>query len=245
MGRDFSALNRFGHREYLFAQADSYSLVTRHYPKLDHGVCMGVVLNWIREKLTTSHGLLRQKGLLSRSLPGSQPNSFSHSLNPLKRMREETATRNQTAMLSGAMVQATYYARGNNPSAVALELGLIEGDYSPLAKSQKGPPPSHLPVRLHAESMADAAEHLSRGMAILIELQPAEGDGAGHSIAFYRSRGNTLYFFDPNAGVYTIPNAGNILPFIQAWLNVYLRIDGITWITRREGWCLSFIRTRP
>jgi len=244
MGRDFSALDRFGHREYLFAQADSYDLVRHHYPRLSGGACIGVALNWIKEKLTTSHGLFRENGLLSRSLPGSQRNSFSHSMNPLRRMTGKSATHNQAAMLSGAMVQTAYYTLNNDASAVASELGLIKGEYSPQAKIVKGEAPSHLPERLHAESVAEAAAHLPRGVAILVDLKPTQGNGGGHSIAFYRSRGDTLYFFDPNAGVYTIPNARNILPFIEAWLNVYLKIDGITWITQPDDWCLSFLHTR-
>lgn len=57
--RDWSLLNPHARREYKFVQADSYARVTIHHPHLAGGVCLGVVMNWIQEKLTTSDSWVR------------------------------------------------------------------------------------------------------------------------------------------------------------------------------------------
>jgi hypothetical protein len=50
--------------------------------------------------------------------------------------------------------------------------------------------------------------------------------GGGHAVAAYRSRGNTLYFFDPNAGVYQVKSREG---FFKDWVKCYNSIaDGVT-----------------
>ena len=88
MGRDFSALNKYGRREYKFAQVDSYGQIkaevmgANYKEDLKNGVCMGVVLNWVKEKLTTSNGLLRREGPLLNPIT----KRFSNPLNPFSRL---------------------------------------------------------------------------------------------------------------------------------------------------------------
>ncbi len=43
-------------------------------------------------------------------------------------------------------------------------------------------------------------------------------NGGGHAVGAYRSRGNTLYFFDSNCGVYNVTDPGG---FVAAWINCY------------------------
>lgn len=90
-----------------------------------------------------------------------------------------------------------------------------------------------------------AALELPRGRAALIEL--VQTAGPGHAIAFYRSRGNTLYFFDPNAGVYEVVPATeqNILALVNAWIGVYRAADQITWETPNDNWCRVYRLRNP
>lgn len=64
--------------------------------------------------------------------------------------------------------------------------------------------------------------------------------GGGHALALYRSRGNTLYFFDANCGVYQITRPDT---FFHAWVACYgkigygiemneNRLDGFTYLDR-------------
>ncbi len=232
MGRDFSALNKYGRREYKFAQADSYGQInaevmgTNYSDNLQNGVCMGVVLNWTKEKLATSNGLFRRDG------PLLNPTTKRFS-NPLF---GESGPRNESTMLAGAMTHLAYVAKSRG--TVARELGLIEGAHDPRPTVRQGD--GNIPGRIEDSTIAAAGTGLPKGNAIVVELE--QDDGSGHAIAFYRSRGGTLYFFDPNAGVYEVFES-NILNFVQAWLEVYVRENSITWKTAARDWCAVYNRT--
>src|SRR5258706_12654361 len=163
MGRDFSALNKYGHREYKFAQSDSYRQVDNwsriHSLDLSGGVCMGTTLNWVKEKLTTSNGLLRSEGPLLN--PTSK--RFSNPLNPVARLdkgisppkdslmnkfinknESKSGPRNESTMAAGAMTQAAYE---QNISRLGLtvgtrrvteELGLVPGTHEQYPGMTKG-----------------------------------------------------------------------------------------------------------
>jgi hypothetical protein len=260
MGRDFSALNKYGRREYKFAQADSYGQInaevmgTNYSDNLQNGVCMGVVLNWVKEKLATSNGLLRRDG----PLLNPTTKQFSNPLNPFSRLdkgispsksspmnkfidKGKSGPRNESTMLAGAMTHSAYLAKSTH--TVARELGLIEAAHDPRPKVKPGD--SNIPVRIEDETIGAAGMDLPKGNAIVIELQQRERSGSGHAIAFYRSRGGTLYFFDPNAGVYEVfqSEASNVLKFVQAWLEVYVRENSIIWQTASNNWCAVYNRT--
>lgn len=250
MARDFSALNKYAHREYKFVQGDSYSQVTANYgTELTSGVCMGVVLNWVKEKLTTSNGLVRAEGPLFNSAV----RRFSNPLNPVSRIRNgispptdsvlgrlmgkqpleprgrKSGPRNETATLEGAHTQRIY--RHKTHAQLVSDLNLVRGAYQPgeatnqVTYDERLPgnrvKRTYLPVRVHDKTIAEAGGKLPKGNAIVLDLKQREG--SGHAIAFYKSRGGTLYFFDPNAGVYEIsrPHEKNLLGFVQAWLEVY------------------------
>ena len=222
---EWSRLNGYGQREYKFSQADSFEPVrVRYEDQFSNGVCMGVTMNWIKEKLSTSNGLLNAKGRLRNS----QPRQFSSPLNPIARLKQgisppansvltkllkkgKSGARNEQAMLDGAHNQGIY--RGRNVQVLSAELGLGTSSYSPTVKARRGSAPEYLREFMHPESIAEAAVGLPRGEALLIEIEhrkvkPSDPESAGHAIAFYRSAGGTLYFFDPNAGVYRIPKPG-------------------------------------
>ena len=185
---------------------------------------MGVTMNWIKEKLSTSNGLLNSKGRLRNS----QPRQFSNPLNPIARLKQgisppknsvltkllkkgKSGPRNEQAMLDGADNQGTY--RGTNVQVLSAELGLGTSSYSPTVKARRGPAPEYKPESMQPETIAAAGVGLPRGQALLIEIEHKkvksyDPESAGHAVAFYRSAGDTLYFFDPNAGVYRIPKPG-------------------------------------
>ncbi|MCX5544301.1 YopT-type cysteine protease domain-containing protein [Paraburkholderia sp. CNPSo 3076] len=285
MARDFSALNKHAHREYKFVQADSYRQVRQTYgTDMDGGACMGVVLNWVKEKLSTSNGLLRPDG----PLRNSAVKHFSNPLNPLSRIRNgispptdstlgkligkepgqprgrKSGARNEAAMLEGAKNQENYNRYKTIDELVA-ELELDPGGYTPEEKTRKvkyvaqnagtsRPQESFGAERVDDATIAGAGEQLPKGNAIVLDLKQEAG-GTGHAVAFYKSRGGTLYFFDPNAGVYEIsrPYEKHLLGFVQAWLDVYTKDkddNGVptpkNWKTKDEHrWYSVYTRTAP
>lgn len=257
MGRNFSALEKHGRREYKFAQADSYGLVNKesmqanYSDKLANGVCMGVTLNWIKEKLAASNSLVRPNGRLLTS----DVKRFSNPLNPVSRLRAglspakgsvleklsdkgKSGVRNQTTMLYGAITHGSVVSGGR--SQVARDLGLQPSAYEPQTLVTKGADFS--PIRVAGACISFAGSGLPKGNAVLVEIDRC--DGPGHAIAFYRSRGGVLYFFDSNAGVYSIfeSQPTQLEQFVAAWLDVYRRLDGIEWQTTRSDWYASFNR---
>ena len=68
-------------------------------------------------------------------------------------------------------------------------------------------------------------QNLKEGRGVYISFsvvgRKPEKPGGGHAVAAYRSRGNTLYFFDPNCGVYDVRDADK---FFAAFVACY---DGI------------------
>ncbi len=229
---------------------------------------MGVVMSWIQEKLMTSNGFLRREGHLR---PVATPRKFAHSLNPLTRLRQgisihgntltgatlgkisifekgKSGPRNAATMREGADNQLLYQLRG--VAGVAHNLGLIQNYDANPTRVVRRDPSSNLPVVQEAPTIADATMHLQNGSAMLIEVEQV--GGAGHAIAWYRSRGGALYFFDPNTGVYEVPGRKpqpenplsgeerhadpNIVNFVTAWLDVYAVADNITWKTAQTDW---------
>lgn len=78
-----------------------------------------------------------------------------------------------------------------------------------------------------ADSMVKACGSavLKKGKGIYIAVSVIariEGKkGGGHGVAVYRSRGNTLYFFDPNCGIYEVLKPDT---FFHAWVACYGKI---------------------
>ena len=121
--RNWSLLNPHAHREYKFIQAESYAGVTDYFANtMPGGVCVGVVMNWIKEKLTTSDSLFRKTG----QLRSSRKRQFSNPVNPITRLQQgisppanslaakliakksKSGERNREAMSDGAFNQSFY-----------------------------------------------------------------------------------------------------------------------------------------
>lgn len=255
--RDWSPLSRYGSRDYKFIQRDSYNdFLNLQFPG---GVCMGVAMNWIQERLTTSNGFFRPEGHLRNPVT----RHFANPLNPLARLQEgisvpghsllkntlgrsgifekgKSGTRNQSGMLLGAQSHFIYSRRGVD--GLAQQLGLVEDNSHAASPWVERDPISNMPRRREDATIASAAVTLPNGHAMLIELKQ-EGAGAGHAIAWYRSRHGTLYFFDPNAGVYTVPDGeARIHDFVAVWRGVYRGTDNIDWKTTENSWCRIYRR---
>jgi hypothetical protein len=266
--RDWSVLNRHARRKYKFIQAESYAGVTDYFAnRMPDGVCMGVAMNWIKEKLTTSDSLFRTTG----PLRSSQERQFSNPLNPITRLqrgispaansvaanlidkKSKSGERNRAAMSEGALKQHFFSQHGTSMLAIGLDL-MTYDRYAPKAEVTRkeivnaNGSTTYIAERDDTASIRNAALDLPRGMAVLIEVvrtkSPALPTGGGHAIAFYRSRGNTLYFFDPNAGVYeVVPTTWeNIYGLVGAWMSVYRYGDNIIWKTPDTDWCHVYRR---
>jgi hypothetical protein len=266
MALDFSALNRYARREYKFAQSSSFNMVNpavmgaNYQDSLTAGVCMGAVLNWIKEKMSTSNGLLRRDG----PLMNSTAKHFSSPINPVTRLKQgmsppagspltqfmqknQSGPRNRSTVLSAAMTQVAYSTTSRDH--IARELGLIDV-HETLLPVQR-PDPQGMPIRIEDETIARAARELPRGRALLIEIEhrdighTIEHEDVGHTIGFYHSRGNTLHFFDPNAGVYALHNCNEdtVLEFVRAWLGVYVRNAQWNFKTSPRDWYAMYARS--
>ena len=91
------------------------------------------------------------------------------------------------------------------------------------------------------ESIARTTGSLRAGVAILIDLNIDGGRGRGHTIAFYRSRANTLHFFDSNAGAYKVAD-GSVENLIRAWAAAYANYITPSIFEIRPGYCTAFER---
>lgn len=140
----------------------------------------------------------------------------------------KSGQRNQHAQLAGAMTHSVYHNDINNArknrdylrksrTFVARELGLHPVEHALKPVTVKGA--NNQPVRDEDRTIASAGTSLPKGSAMIIEVFPTVGN-TGHAVCFYRSRGNTLYFFDPNAGVYNVSEP-DLQEFVGAWRTAY------------------------
>jgi hypothetical protein len=236
MAVNFSALSEHAIRRYRFAQGDAIHLVL---PAFSNGVCMGIVLNWIKEKLSTSNGFLRLDGPVLKLTKKNFANpSSSNSI----LMNSRIDQRNKHITKAGSVTHTTYVNESRD--GAARKLNLVAASYEPKIIPKQGPAPAFLQECITDETIAQTGINLPKGHAVIIEVENEKHDG--HVIAFYRSRGGTLYFFDPNAGVYEINDTGqsNMLGFVRAWLRVYATQEKpIEWTTGQKDWYAVFNRT--
>lgn len=212
----FTALRAFASKEYKFHQRKSISLAEQEYgAAAADGVCFGVVMMWVKEKLTTTGSLAS----------GPQNLKFA------PRRNADIHVRNETTMLRAAAFQSFYSQHGVGNLAQHMNLHETEYTVDPVSRRNES---NNLPEVQILATLVRAGENLPEGHAIAMELKVRDaGNGTqigGHAIGMYRSRGHTLHFFDPNVGVYEVRN---IPDFMQAWL------DGCRY---GRGWVFSPLR---
>lgn len=71
---------------------------------------------------------------------------------------------------------------------------------------------------------ACSSQNLRQGVGVymaftMVGTQPGK-TGGGHAVGAYRSRGDTLYFFDSNCGVYQVTQSS----FFSEWVNCYVNL---------------------
>src|SRR6186713_889520 len=110
--RKFAALSNHGTKLYKFQQRKSFGEITQQnfpndYEHVSGGICMGVVLAWVRERLSSSN-TWKHRALVTvkfRDRPG-------YDFLPNGRPATETHTRNATTMRAAAQHQITYAKEG-------------------------------------------------------------------------------------------------------------------------------------
>jgi hypothetical protein len=217
---------------------------------------------------------LRSRVAAGLSIPGNTVLGKVVTSNPFlnRTFKGKSHARNESTMRQAADVQTTYanqsldaargemnFVKTNTYSAVPVteailprpdRIAMLGNPANEELAAKRGYMYGDL-RRLEPETIAQAAYNLPPGVAILIDLNNADG-GSGHAIAFYRSRpgdislgGRTLHFFDSNAGAYRISNdaEANIKDFIRVWLRVYANhIKPVTFQTAAADWCTAFKR---
>jgi hypothetical protein len=209
----FTGLTAFANKEYKFKQAKSKGLADSvHGDDAAHGVCFGLVMMWVREKLTTTGSWYRV-----------QHKNFSPGHGG------DVHDRNAITMLQAAEYQLHGRKQGDDKVATYLGLRPVEPDIQLVVRPDRNYNPE---VQIF-ETLVRVAKALRSGQAVVIELDVhGASRRGGHAIGMYRSRGQNLYFFDPNVGVYQLRNVAG---FMQAWLEGYRNGRGWTFSAFRSG----------
>jgi hypothetical protein len=200
-------LRRYAIKEYKFQQRKSLPGVN---------ACLPVALMWIQEKLATS--------VLSRAL--GQEGTFSFG----SADRIDTHQRNAAIMRSADQSQHVI-TDNTDISPLEAALGLVATPL-PLSISRTRDSGNNSVVDL-PETLTEVGVNLAPGFAVAIFIKVIQGEFetravASHCIAMYKSRGNKLHFFEPNAGAYAVHEAQG---FMHAW------IKGC----EKRGWAVSLM----
>jgi hypothetical protein len=147
-----------------------------------------------------------------------------HPFKPSKREATQNVHERNTRIVEsvGARNQQTYLLRSK--AEMLVENGLYERTVDNRGGMVPTPDKStHKPVvENYAAAINDAChvEILSPGTGALFSFTNyVNGQRVGkHTVAAYRSRGNTLYFFDSNCGTYKLFRSAE---FFEAWKDVY------------------------
>jgi hypothetical protein len=219
----FHLLHLHAEKEYKFKQSRSMGGITEErFPnmtdKLTQGVCLGLSAAWLSERLNHSHSIL------NRTLEGLNiRKKAEHPFKPGKREAQNIHERNTRIVESvGARNQQTYLLKSK--SEMLDENGLYERMVDKRGHMVPTPDQStHKPVVAnYAAAISDAChvETLSPGTGALFSFTNYVNDQrvGKHTVAAYRSRGNTLYFFDSNCGAYKLFRSAE---FFEAWKNAY------------------------
>ena len=221
----FTELKAFASKEYKFQQRKSLQFARWDYGHhVAIGACVGAVMMWVREKLTTT----------GASWNPMQTKQFS------PESGSSVHERNAMTMIEAAGNQVRYNRKGVNYVAEYLGLHDATFDIRPAVRpDRQNRPEVQIP-----ETLVRVAEELHEGSAAVIELGVREGTEdkrRGHAIGMYRSRGGHLHFFDPSVGVYEVRDVDG---FMRAWLDGCRNSRDWTFIPfRNEGdWIHCYTR---
>jgi hypothetical protein len=171
---------------------------------MDMGICAGVAINWLNEKLSTTGGLA---GTFQRK-------RFNQSIIGIRSIR------NVVAMWEGAQTKRDFVNK--EMAEVADDLGMkIDNQITltiiePSGITDYGGLAGDVPATL-----AQALLRLPQGSGALISLRQLKAGRKspwGHTVSMYKGRSGRMYFFDASIGSYHVANASE---FFRVWNDVY------------------------
>jgi len=244
---NFAALKQHATKENKFKQGASIGQLdpdevgVGNFDTIKKGICAALAANWLQEKLSSPKNLV---------FSGQFAGAGVH------------AGRNLDTVRS-AVPKFLAYKEAPFASEVLAQYGLepsLKGAGSPVLNDKVPTKERSYSERTGtwterrtiqfvtkvAESLANActAGFLKQGRGVYISFsvvgKTPDKQGGGHAVAAYRSRGNTLHFFDPNCGVYDVKDPDK---FFAAFVACYggigydleinaSRNDGFTYVDR-------------
>lgn len=232
---NFASLRRFATKVYKFHQIDSINalnpkaarqqvhggsinavqLSEDEFNDISSGICATLAADWLREKLTSpddkqfsgnSSGAGVHTGRNLATVRANVPKFLAYRKSPS--VTEALAQHGLTASDSALMLNPVVSDKVMRQERSTNRHGVQQVQNLPFN------------VARFADSLTNACQvsHLIQGRGVYITFSvnathPGKRSG-NHAVAAYRSRDNSLYFFDPNCGVYKVQD---VVPFFDAY----------------------------
>jgi hypothetical protein len=214
----FQALKQYSTKEYKFTQgkslarldptksanadaANAMQISEKEFEGVKRGICAVLAADWLREKLAA------EKLLFSGLSQGPGIHAGQNM---------DTVVRNVPKMLSYKECPSAAEAlnqHGLTPTNREVGNPMVNERVQTVERSRSRDGSMHsrnafVSRPKFAESLAKACTtaFLKEGRGVYISFKVKGKREGGHAVAAYRSRGNTLYFFDCNCGVYNVTN---------------------------------------
>lgn len=248
--RNFQSLREFSQKIYKFQQGKSISAMDPHgeinggainhvvlptdqFNMIKGGVCASLTCAWLKEKQTSGH-----------SFKGKSAGGGIHT------------GKNLDTVAEAAPYQIRYVSNFHKNSPIKL-YGLKSLFYpdtndvlvTKMTRFERTTMSGYVERGFLSEievlpSILNACEReylkMGRGVYISFTLRSTtEGKGGGHAVGAYRSRGDKLYFFDSNCGVYHVADSYN---FFDAWINCYKNIGYEVTINKNHGNGFTYVK---
>jgi hypothetical protein len=195
------------------------------FESLQSGVCASLAAAWLREKLT-SPDALAFAGPSSGSAIHTGKNLATTVPAALKYLDYKSSVGEQLHASNNYILGL----HGLSESAKTSNFNVVKTDRVPTVERSRQrdgtvyEKKTFTNVTNALDTLVNACDvrYLTKGRGVYISVTmtsttPAKR-GGGHAVAAYRSRGKTLYFFDPNCGVYEVHD---VRGFFRAWIDCY------------------------
>lgn len=242
---NFATLRQYATKEYKFKQGTSLALLDpaksansnainkvtltgEEFELVKGGICATLAADWLREKLNSEKALFGGDS----KVPGI------HAGRNL-----DTVVRNVPLYLQYRQSHDALQQHGLAETGKTIGDPMVTETTRVKGTSRFDPTWVTRRTNKFVESMINACtpEFLKKGRGAYISFKVVSKNpdkrGGGHATAAYRSRGNTLYFFDPNCGVY---NINNVTGFFTAYAGCYDTL-GYTLTFERENDGFSYV----
>jgi hypothetical protein len=199
-------MTSFGRLEMEFRQG----YLTHSFSNIvgEEGACLSLVGNWLREKREHPVGRVMKRaiGMDKRTFAatesgrggGRQLTAMRAALPGQEDYQDHPGTQLER-VVNLLRSKGLRFDPSSSANANSKAVRFVEGSY---------PRKADIAATLFEVTQINYV-FLGRGVCIGVRV------GAGlHAVAAYRSHGGTLYFFDPNMGVYSVNDAE---PFFKAW----------------------------